>query len=36
MIRNFALVVICVERDGFVIALNKAAAGGVIASSGES
>ncbi len=36
MIGNLALVVIFVERDGFVIALNKATAGSVVASGGES
>ena len=36
MIGNLALVVIFVERDGFVIALNEAATGSVVASSGES
>src|SRR5712672_3351395 len=36
MLRDLALVVILVERDRFVIALNEAAAGRVIARGGQS
>src|SRR5262249_26662116 len=35
MIGNLALVVVFVERDGFVIALNQAATGGVVAGRGK-
>ena len=35
MIGNFALVVVLIERDGFVIALNQSAARSVVAGGGE-